>query len=127
MGQGPQGQYYSASRQLENIQIPTWNDYEEGTAIEMGIDNCVTVSASRSGSTLYWKISGGQENTIDHYNVYISKDGSSLMKLAEQRVGVRSMNLSGYSFASGTYKLFVQAVGKPSIRNKMSAAVTLTR
>lgn len=121
------GKYYSASRQLESIQIPTWNDYEEGTAIEMGVDNCVAVTASLSGSTLYWKISGGQENTIDHYNVYISKDGSGLMKIAEQAVGVRSMNLSGYSFATGTYKLFVQAVGKPSIRNKMSSSVTLQR
>ena len=93
----------------------------------MGVDNCVTVSASLSGSTLYWKISGGQENTIDHYNIYISKDGSNLMKLDERAVGIRSMNLSGYSFASGTYKLFVQAVGKPSIRNKMSGSVTLTR
>jgi Glycosyl hydrolase family 71 len=121
------GKYYSASRQLENIQIPTWNDYEEGTAIEMGIDNCVAVSASLSGSTLYWKISGGQENTIDHYNIYISKDGSSLMKLSESAVGNRSMSLRGYSLAAGTYKLFVQAVGKPSIRNKISGAVTLTR
>jgi hypothetical protein len=121
------GKYYSASRQLESIQIPTWNDYEEGTAIEMGIDNCVTVSASRSGSTLYWKISGGLENTIDHYNIYISKDGAGLMKLAEQRVGVRSMNLSGYSLAAGTYKVFVQAIGRPSIRNKMSGSVSLTR
>ena len=121
------GKYYSASRQLESIQIPTWNDYEEGTAIEMGVDNCVTVSASLSGSTLYWKISGGLENTIDHYNIYISKDGSALMKLSEQQPGARSMNLSGYSFASGAYQLFVQAVGRPSIRNKMSGSVTLTR
>ncbi len=120
------GKYYSASHQLESLQIATWNDYEEGSAIEMGIENCVSVTASYSGTTLSWKISG-KENTIDHYNVYVSKDGSGLMKLAEQRVGIRSMNLSGYAFASGTYKLFIQAVGKPSIRNKMSNGVTMTR
>jgi hypothetical protein len=121
------GKYYSASHQLDLLQIPTWNDYEEGTEIETGIDNCVSVTASYSGTTLSWSISGGKENTIDHYNIYISKDGTSLMKLTEQRVGNRSMNLSSYSFASGTYKLFVQAVGKPSITNKLSNSVSMSR
>ena len=37
------GKYYSAGNQLENLQIVTWNDYEEGTEIETGIDNCITV------------------------------------------------------------------------------------
>ena len=55
----------------------TWNDYEEGTEIETGIDNCVSVSGSVSGTDLSWNI-GGQENTIDHYSVFISQDGQNL-------------------------------------------------
>ncbi len=121
------GKHYSASHQLEALQIPTWNDYEEGTEIETGIDTCVSISAKHSSGTLYWSISGGKENTIDHYNIYISKDGANLMKLAEQAVGTRSMNLTGYSLASGTYKLFVQAIGQPSMQNKMSNAASMTR
>lgn len=117
--------HYSASHQLDSLQINTWNDYEEGSAVEPGINNCVTVTASLSGSTLYWKITG-QENTIDHYNIYIH-NGKGMMKFAEQRVGVRSMNLSGYAFAPGTYTLYVQAIGKPSLTNKISNGVTIKR
>lgn len=121
------GKRYSSSKQLDSLQIVTWNDYEEGTQIETGIDNCVTVTASMSGSTLNWKISGGKENTIDHYEIYTSKDGKSLMKLTEQNVGIRSMNMSSYAFATGKYYMHVYAVGKPGIKNKMASAVTMTR
>ncbi|HSS97109.1 MAG TPA: hypothetical protein VLK33_08765, partial [Terriglobales bacterium] len=37
---------YSSSNQLDALQLVTWNDYEEGTEIESGIDNCVSVTAS---------------------------------------------------------------------------------
>ncbi|MGZ7057316.1 MAG: hypothetical protein ACXVIO_08520, partial [Candidatus Angelobacter sp.] len=39
------GKYYSTTNQMLGIQLVTWNDYEEGSEIESGIDNCVTVSA----------------------------------------------------------------------------------
>jgi hypothetical protein len=32
--------YYSGQRQLPFVMIDTWNDYEEGTAIEDGVDTC---------------------------------------------------------------------------------------
>jgi len=35
------GKFYSSGNQLPALQIATWNDYEEGTGIETGIDNCV--------------------------------------------------------------------------------------
>ena len=41
------GKYYSTTNQMLGIQLVTWNDYEEGSEIESGIDNCVTVSAIR--------------------------------------------------------------------------------
>ena len=118
--------YYSASNQLPVLQIPTWNDYEEGTEIESGIDNCVTVSAALAGQTLNWSITG-QESTLDHYVIYISQDGQNLMPLAEAPAGDHTMDLSGYSFASGTYKIYVKAIAKPGLLNQMSGAVTLTR
>jgi hypothetical protein len=108
------------------LQLPTWNDYEEGTEIESGIDNCVTVSAALAGQTLTWSITG-QESTLDYYAIYVSQDGQNLMPLAEALAGDHTMDLSGYNFSSGTYKIYVKAVAKPGLLNQMSGAVTLTR
>jgi PKD repeat protein len=99
----------------------TWNDYEEATEIETGIDNCVSVSASVSGSTLNWSITG-DESTIDHYTAFISADGQNLMPLGDFPAGTRALNLAGFGFNAGTYSVFVKAVGKPSLLNHMSAA-----
>ena len=104
------------------MQLVTWNDYEEGTEIESGIDNCVSVSAAMAGSSLQWKITGS-ENTIDHYRVYVSSDGQNLMPLADQTVGTYALDLCGYSLAAGNYKLFVQAIGKPNLKNQISAPI----
>jgi hypothetical protein len=119
------GKYYSANSQLESLQLVTWNDYEEATEIETGIDNCINVSASVSGTQLSWSLSGpGQENTIDHYTPYISVDGENLMALSDVPAGTHTLDLSGYHFAAGSYKVYVKAVGKPSIKNQMSGAAT---
>lgn len=39
---------------IDSVQLVTWNDYEEGTEIESGIDNCVHLQAWRKGQTLHW-------------------------------------------------------------------------
>jgi len=118
------GKFYSASNQLPFLQIATWNDYEEGTEVETGIDNCVAITAALSGQTLSWAISG-QENTLDHYMVYVSSDGQNLMPLMDVPTGSYSINLSGYAFQPGNYTLYVQAVAKPGLLNHMSGAVAL--
>lgn len=117
--------YYNSGNQLDAIQLVTWNDYEEGTEIETGIDNCFTISSSLKASNLQWTVTGN-ENTIDHYEVYVSTDGKNLMPLNSMAVGGRSLDLSTYSLASGTYTMFVQAVGKPTFINHMSAGVKYT-
>jgi hypothetical protein len=116
------GKYYSASNQLDAVQLVTWNDYEEGTEIETGIDNCVGISAAMSGSKITWSITG-QQSTIDHYTVYISTDAQNLMPLAKVPVGTNALDLSGYGLNAGTYILYVKAVGKATLANHMSAAV----
>lgn len=115
------GKFYSSGKQLENLQIVTWNDYEEGSEIESGIDNCVSIAAWVEGSALRWKITGN-ENTIAHYTVFISEDGQNLMKLAQLARGNRSLNLESFDPGEGSYTLYVKAVGKPSIVNHMSNA-----
>jgi len=114
---------YSASNQLQAIQIVTWNDYEEGSEIESGISNCITISPSINGTSLQWTITGN-ENAVDHYAVFISLDGQQLMNLASVAAGTHTLNLSTYNLVPNTtYQLFVEAIGVPSVQNQMSAPV----
>ena len=113
---------YNSGKQLTDLQLVTWNDYEEATEIESGIDNCLTLAPSLSGNSLQWSISGN-ENTVDHYTVYISSDGQNLMPLTDLATGLRSLNLCGFPIPNGSYKLFVQAVGKPALANQITGAI----
>jgi hypothetical protein len=113
---------YNAGKQLPYLQLVTWNDHEEGTEIESGIDNCFSLNASLSGSTLEWSISG-DESTIDHYAVYASPDGNNLQQVAQAQPGTHSVDLCNAEVPSGTTQVFVQAVGKPSIANRMPGPV----
>src|SRR5215472_4913258 len=116
---------YHSGKQLPALQLVTWNDYEEGTEIESGIHNCVALSANISGNALRW-ITNGNASTIDHYVAYISTDGQRLMPLGTSRPGTDSLNLCSYGIPNGNYVLYVQAMGKSSMRNQMSGSVKYT-
>ena len=118
------GHYYSKAQPLPFMMVSTWNDYEEGTEIETGIDNCLSVAATLSGSSLQWTLSGtGTENTVHHYTVFVSADGENLMRLSDVAAGTRTLDIGSFGLAPGTYTLYVEAVGQPSIRNHMSNGV----
>jgi PKD repeat protein len=119
------GKYYSAASQMLGIQLVTWNDYEEGSEIETGIDNCVTVSAGVTGTVVSWNITG-QMNTVDHFAVFASQDGENLMWLADAATATSSLDLARFNLDAGNYIVYVKAVGRPSLTNKMSAGVQLT-
>jgi hypothetical protein len=114
---------YSADRQLPYLQLVTWNDYEEGTEIESGIRSCVSLQPSVSGNTLQWSISGS-ENTVDHYTVFSSTDGQNIKKLTDTKPGVHSVDLCSLPVPPGAHQLLVQAVGKPSLANRMPGPVS---
>lgn len=116
---------YNSSRQLEAMQVNTWNDYEEGTEIETGIDPCLAINASLSGSTLYfWPSGAGNESlAVASYSIFVSKDGQNLMKLADVRVGSRSINLASYDFGAGTYYFHVKMQSRAGFQTRMSPAV----
>ncbi len=119
--------FYSSSNQLPFLQVATWNDYNEGTSIEDGVDNCYTVSASAAGSTLDWSLnptsSAASTSTVAGFQVYDSTDGGA----DYQPVGsmlpatARSFDLSG--LAAGAHDVFVEMVGQPEIDNQASGAV----
>ncbi|HEY6970606.1 MAG TPA: PKD domain-containing protein [Candidatus Angelobacter sp.] len=117
--------YFSTSQQMLGIQLVTWNDYEEGTEIESGIDNCATIGASVKGTVVSWSITG-QSNTLDHYTVFLSQDGQNLMWLADVPTTTSSLDLAQFNMNAASYIVFVKAVGKPSIANKMSSGVSVT-
>lgn len=115
--------YFSPSNPLDSLEIVTWNDYEEGTEIETGIDDCVEVQPTISGDTLHWDIRGN-DKAVDHFTVYASNDGRQLTELADIPEKVHDFKLNTASLTAGRYQFFVEAVGKPSILNKMSPAVS---
>lgn len=118
------GKFYSSGNQLPGLQIATWNDYEEGTSIETGIDNCVFLVPSQSGTTIRWSVNGN-EDTIDHYTVFISTDGKNLSRLIDLGNGIHEVDLSKTKLSSSTtYLIFVKAIGLPSIQNKMSPPIS---
>jgi len=116
---------YNSENQLPYLQLVTWNDYEEGTEIESGIDGCFSLQASLSGTSLQWNTSG-DESTVDHYTVYSSQDGQNLTRLSDLQTGIHSFGLCSVAMPPGNYQLYVQAAGKPSIANRMPAPVSYT-
>jgi hypothetical protein len=121
-------QHYSSSNQLRRLQL-IWNDYEEGSCIEMGIDNEIAIAASVNGSgVLSWGVSGGtgDTQTIAGFRVMYGTDTAALTVLGDFAPSTFSLNLATLlpGLASGTYKVYVKALGKPCIENKMSNEAT---
>ena len=124
---------------IAGVQLATWDDYEEGTELETGIDNHLSVTPTLKGSTLSWTL-GLQDGapaecagvdpgeTVHHFSVYASPvgDGATLTLLADDlAASTRSLDLSG-KLGAGRWLVYVRAVGQPSITNQMSAPVTVT-
>jgi hypothetical protein len=115
--------YFASTQSLDYVQVVTWNDYEEGTEIETGIDNCVQIQASISPRVLEWQLTGNQAS-IDHFTIYASPDGKKLIELAQLPADARNWELDPKELRPRRYQVFVQAVGKPSITDKMSPPVS---
>jgi hypothetical protein len=110
--------FYSAKHQLPALIIPTWNDYEEGTEIETGVDNCVSVQASIANDKLSWTLSG-RDNTLDHFAI-LAQSNSRWLKIADLPAASRSFPLRDISSQPEASAVCVVAVGKPSILNHSS-------
>lgn len=118
--------FYSSGHQLLGLRVITWNDYEEGTAIEPGIDDCVSLTANVDGDDLRWSVAGASEDTISFYKVFVSKDGKDLTEIASVPPKSQKFELKSAHLPPGNYTLYVKAAGKPSIMNHMSNPVPYT-
>lgn len=110
---------YNDKVQLPFVQLLTWNDYEEGTALETGIDNCVSLSARRSGQTI--RIRLRYASTIDHIVLLRQESIEYFREVGSYSTGTTTIPLP--PDRTGTY--YVQAIGKPFFRNTISNAVVV--
>ncbi len=113
---------YNRNHQLPALIIVTWNDWEEGTEIESGIDDCVSIRASLEGSTLHWEVDGPRE-TLDHFEVFASPDGKNLVPFTQKKANEHELSLKDFNLPAGRYSFFVKAVAKPSLMNHLSNGV----
>lgn len=109
---------------MTRMQWPTWSDWEEGTQVESGIENNFTLTGQVNGSNvLSWTISG-DERTVDHYEIYASTNGVNAAFLGSAPTGVHQTNLNQVALPPGVYQFYIDAVGKPCIRDHISQPVS---
>jgi hypothetical protein len=112
---------------MTRMQWPTWNDWEEGSEIETGIENNVALNASVNGSgILSWSVTAGESRAIDHYEIYASTDGINAALIASVPTNVLQTNLTQTGLPAGTYYIYVDAIGLPCVRDHMSGRSTFT-
>lgn len=123
---------YNSINQLEHAGVETWNDYEEGHETETGIYagfDTITATLGTDG-TLAWNIPSGNANALAHVIVWSTQDNGVTLTRRHLVVGAAAksngVNVKTLGLASGTYKFYVQAVGKAFIQNGMAPSVTFT-
>jgi hypothetical protein len=114
---------FSSSNQLADLQIATFNDYEEGTPIEMGISNCFTLTANISALSVNWTLSPTDATyatlaTVDHLRILSCTSATSCVTAIDNISPALSGSNSLRGIPSGM--IYVQAVGKPAIQNVLS-------
>ncbi|HEV2454534.1 MAG TPA: DUF2341 domain-containing protein, partial [Verrucomicrobiae bacterium] len=110
---------------MTRMQWATWSDWEEGTEVEAAMENGFSLTNQiLSPSYLFWHIVSGDERTVDHYEVYASQDGVNAAYLGSVATGVHILNLAGTGLSTGVYQLYVDAIGKPCIRDHMSPPIS---
>jgi len=114
--------YIAGMTNMTRMQWATWSDWEEGTEVEDGTENNFALTTQmNTTNVLGWTITSGDERTIDHYDVYAQTNGGNAAYLCPVPTGIYQTNISQLGLTQGSYKLYVNAVGKPCIRDHMSS------
>ena len=120
----------SVPSSVDLVQVLTWNDYEEGTSIEPGIDNCASLTITLEGDKLRLQpdFSGeGSLPTIHHFALYTTRDGNTATLITDDiPANTGSIDLRKYGLRPGQQSLLVQMVAKPLIQNRLSNSVEYT-
>lgn len=113
------------SRDADLIQFNTWNDYEEGTDLEQGIDPCVQVAVGREGNKLQIRLDPLGEaglDGLDHVSLYVTEDGVNAHAVKELAPRSQSLDLATLRFGPRA-RIFVVVVGKPLFRNLVAGPI----
>lgn len=123
---------FSSSTQLGYLGVP-YNDYEEGTEVETGIDPCFTASVSVGTSTLSYILSKTDAtystlSTLDRLQVLTCSSTTSCQIASGlgSIIPALSGSVSLATLPPGPQLVCLQAVGKPLIRNVLSNCVSFT-
>lgn len=112
----------AAHPEIPYTSINTWNDYQEGSALEPGLASGLPLNAKLDSGVLYWSDMG---KAFDRVDVYVSTDGDNFGYLLSAK-GLFAQDLAQYDFAPGTYYFLVRAIGKPFVQNILSNVVSGT-
>lgn len=118
---------YNSSSQLQYALVATWNDYEESTEVETGVNNCITINQPViSGSTLSWSLDKSDAtyastSTINSFQIYTGT--SSPTTLYASGISPTATSYAAPSLAPGE-SAWVYMVGQPLIQNALSPAVS---
>jgi hypothetical protein len=110
---------YDVDHQLDELQVVTWNDYDEQTALEAGVPNGVVLQAQESAGIASVTVASGNAATIDHFEV--SVNGSMFVPIGGQSLDLRSKYM-----VPGSYEVVFKAVGKARVVNAVSPSVIAT-
>jgi hypothetical protein len=132
--------YLETGKRLDMVMVNTWDDYEEGTEIETGIDNCMkSFGVALSGETLTLTTAWGEDpmdssvtgsdSTLYKYSVYIAEQGGSEAMWLEDVPCTNgacpsTIDLSNFGITGGPYVFYVVAVGQPTIVNHLAGPTT---
>lgn len=125
---------FSMGSPIERVGWATWNDYEEGTEIETGIDNCARPTIGIATDTLTYTVNPTDatfysNTTVDHLTIlYGPADGSGNLRVALDGIAptATTQNLSGI-IPVGTWSIYVNMVGKPGVINRQAGPVSYSR
>jgi hypothetical protein len=116
--------YYNSANPIPYLQVVTWNDHEEGTGIEFGIDGKVTLSPVFQGGVIDLHPQGNL-NTVHHYEVDLTDPSGDKVTLSLD--GVSSIDLTGRPEVKaelGEYSAVGRAVGHAQFPTVESGPVT---
>lgn len=125
------GGLYGPSNLPDWAQFITNSDYEEGTALEVGVNNCYGINASLSGDVLSYTLSTTNNTyaplplntatnaTLDHVALLIQKQGGPTVGINDTMIldtkapsQSGTFKMSSYALDSGTYNVCVKLVPK---------------
>lgn len=121
---------FSLAHILEWLGIP-WDDVEEGTGAEGGVDSCFsTVTATVLGTVVSWSLTTtdvtySNVNTLHGFTAYYGKGQGMNVALADISPSATSIDLKNY-IPPGNWKVRIFMKGKPLVTNQLSNSVNFT-